>query len=261
MLHHLLLIAVSIFSQAIGQTEEIPQGVLRLVEQANSKARVEYCGAISTKNLCYHLFVVSCEELAGVVLVRNSLGDLPIIVDADTSLSFSRIEISYALGKAAETAIADLLERRNLKRQAQAPLRQTCPSREVSSIGRDIDRVIFPITGFKLGSESTHEIMNILRTTHTISMEPANAPPGAIIISPTRFSPHGPVSIGHAGIVGSDGSIYSADARYGGAWVRNFTLASWLNRFSTSNGTYAFLLRDRPHPRKFSRAEALRDSL
>ena len=253
---HFLLIALLLCSQAIAHTEEIPQTVLRLMELANPKARVEYCGAISTKNLCYYLFVVTCEELAGVVLVRKSPGDLPIIVDADTSLFFSRTEISPSLGKAAEAAIADLLERRNLKRQAQVPLRQTRPSREVSSIGRGIDRVIFPITGFKLGSESTHEIMNILRTSHTISVEPASAPPGSIIVSPTRFSPHGPFSIGHAGILGSGGSIYSADARYGGACVRNFTLASWLNRFSTSNGTYAFLLRELPRPRKIPRTEA-----
>jgi hypothetical protein len=247
MIYRFLLAALLIFSQAIGQAEEIPQVVLRLMEQTNPKARLEYCGAISTKNLCYHLFVVTCEELAGVVLVRNSRGDLPIIVDADTSLFFCRTETPYSLGKAVQAAIADLLERRNLKRQGQIPLKQITPSREVCCIGRNIDRVIFPITGFQLGSESTHEIMNILRTTHAISVEPANAPPGSIIVSPTRFSAHGPFSIGHAGIVGPGGSIYSADARYGGAWVRNFTLGSWLSRFSASNGTYTFLLRDRSH--------------
>src|ERR1700737_5166068 len=104
MIYRLLLIAILIYSQAIRQTEEIPQAVLRLVEQANPKARIEYCGAISTKNLCYYLFVVTCEELAGVVLVRNSPGDLPIIVAADTSLFSSRIEISHSLGKAAAAA-------------------------------------------------------------------------------------------------------------------------------------------------------------
>jgi hypothetical protein len=227
--------------------DEIPQPVHRLIEQADPKARVEYCGAISTRKLDYYLFVISRDELTGVVLVQKCPENEPVIIDADTSLFSPRSRDSYFLGKALGSAISDLLARRNLKRQSPQTPRQTGHLQEVSSIGSDIDRVIFPISGFRLGSESSHEIVRILRTVHTISVEPAKAPPGSIIISPTQFTAHGPVSIGHAGIVGVRGLIYSADARYGGAWVQNFTLASWLNRFSASNGTYAFLLRNNPH--------------
>jgi hypothetical protein len=215
-----------------GYGGEIPQAVHRLMEQADPKARVEYCGGISTRKLDYYLFVITRDE--------------PAIADADTSLFSSRTKDLYFLGKPVGSAVSELLARRNLKRQSQQPPRQTGHLQEVSSIGSDIDRVIFPISGFKLGSESSREIMGILRTAHTISVEPAKAPSGSIIISPTRYAAHGPVSIGHAGIVGSRGFIYSADARYNGAWVQNFTLASWLNRFSASNGTFAFLLRTSP---------------
>jgi hypothetical protein len=229
-----------------GYGGEIPQAVHRLMEQADPKARVEYCGGISTGKLDYYLFVITRDELTGVVLVQKDQEHEPAIADADTSLFSSRTKDLYFLGKPVGSAVSELLARRNLKRQSQQPPRQTGHLQEVSSIGSDIDRVIFPISGFKLGSESSREIMGILRTAHTISVEPAKAPSGSIIISPTQYAAHGPVSIGHAGIVGSRGFIYSADARYNGAWVQNFTLASWLNRFSASNGTFAFLLRNSP---------------
>jgi hypothetical protein len=233
-----------------GCADEIPQPVRLLMEQANPKAHVEYCGEISTRKLDYYLFVVTREELTGVVLVQKDRQNVPAIVDADTSLFSSQTKDLYFLGKPLASAISELLARRNLKRQAQRSPEQAGRLQEVSFIGSDIDRLILPICGFKLGSASSREIMRILRTTHTISIEPARAPPGSIIVSPTQYTASGPVLIGHAGIVGSYGLIYSADARYGGAWVQNFTLASWLSRFSTRNGTYAFVLRDQHHSKK-----------
>ena len=233
----LFVVAVGLFFfHDPGWAQDPPQPVRRLIEQANPNARIEYCGAISMKALEYYLFAVTHEQVAGVVLVRNGHENLPIIVDADTSLFLHRDPNVSSLPEPVTAAVGN---------QVQSPLRPIWHSQEVSSIGDGIDRIISPISGFKLDSESTREIMRILRTTNTLSVEPASAPPGSIIISPTRFSPSGPVSIGHAGIVGLDGSIYSADARYEGAWVRNFTLASWLKRFSVGNGTYAFLLRTR----------------
>jgi hypothetical protein len=229
-----------------GWTQDLPQSVRCLIEQANPNAKIEYCGAISMKTLEYYLFAVTHEQVAGVVLVRNSRENRPTIVDADTSLFSHRDLNASSLPEPVTAAIGKLLERRNAKSPVQSPPGPIWHSQEVSSIGDGIDRIISPISGFKLDSESTREMMRILRTTNALSVEPASAPPGSIIISPTRFSPSGPVSIGHAGIVGLEGSIYSADARYGGAWVRNFTLATWLKRFSASNGTYAFLLRTRP---------------
>ena len=245
MIFCLLVVVGLFFFEEPGWTQDLPHTVRRLIAQANPNAKIEYCGAISMKALAYYLFAVTHEEVAGVVLVRNGRENQPTIVDADTSLFSHRDPNLSSLPEPVTAAIGKLLERRNAKSQVQSPPGLIWHSQEVSSIGDGIDRIIWPISGFKLDSESTREIMHILRTTNTLSVEPASAPPGSIIISPTQFSPSGPVSIGHAGIVGLQGSIYSADARYGGAWVQNFTLASWLKRFSVSNGTYAFLLRTR----------------
>jgi hypothetical protein len=242
----LLVLAGLFFFEDPGWTQDLPQTVRHLIERANPNAKIEYCGAISMKTLEYYLFAVTHEQVAGVVLVRNGQENLPTIVDADTSLFSHRDPNASSLPEPVIAAIGKLLERRNAKCQVRSHPGPIWHSQEVSSIGDGIDRIISPISGFKLDSDSTREIMHILRTTNTLSVEPASAPPGSIIISPTRFSPLGPVSIGHAGIVGLQGSIYSADARYGGAWAKNFTLASWLKRFSVSNGTHAFLLRTRP---------------
>ena len=246
MIFCLLVVAGLFFFEDPGWTQDLPPTVRRLIEQASSNTKIEYCGSISMKNLEYYLFAVTHEQVAGVVLVRNGRENRPTIVDADTSLFSHRSLDAGSLPEPVAVAIGKLLERRNAKRQLQSRPGPIWHSQEVSSIGDGIDRIILPISRFKLDSESTSEIMRILRTSNTLSVEPASAPPGSIIISPTRFAPSGPVSIGHAGIVGLDGSIYSADARYGGAWVRNFTLASWLKRFSATNGTYAFLLRAGP---------------
>ena len=246
-MNHCLLVAVGLFLfHDPGRSQDLPPSVRHLIEQANPNARIEYCGAISMKALEYYLFAVTQEQVAGVVLVRNGRENRPTIVDADTSLFCHRNPNASSLPKPVTAAVGKLLERRNTKSQVQSAPGPIWHLQEVSSIGDGIDRIISPVSGFKLDSESTREIMAILRTANALSVEPANAPPGSIIVSPTQFLPSGPVSMGHAGIVGSEGSIYSADARYGGAWVRNFTLASWLKRFSVSNGSYAFLLRTRP---------------
>jgi hypothetical protein len=242
----LLVTAGLFFFHYPGWSRDLPQSVRRLIEQANPDARIEYCGAISTMALEYYLFAITHKEVAGVVLARNGQEDRPAIVDADTSLFSHREPNESSLPEPVREAIGKLLEKRNSKNRVRSPPGSIWHSCEVSLIGDGIDRIIAPVSGFKLGSESTREIMRILRTANTLSVEPASAPPGSIIISPTRFSPFGPVFIGHAGIVGLEGAIYSADARYGGAWVRNFTLASWFKRFSASNGTYAFLLRASP---------------
>jgi hypothetical protein len=245
MMFCLIVVVGLLFFEQPGWTQDLPQTVRRLIGQANPNAKIEYCGSISMKALEYYLFAITHEQVAGVVLVRSGRENQPTIVDADTSLFSHRDSNVSLLPEPVKAAIGKLLERRNAKSQLQSSPGATWHSQEVSSIGDGIDRIIWPISGFKLDSESTREIMRILRTTNALSVEPASAPPGSIIISPTQFSPSGPVSIGHAGIVGLQGSIYSADARYGGAWVQNFTLASWLKRFSVSNGTYAFLLRTR----------------
>ncbi len=236
------LFCLLLCSSVVAQPVEPPLPVRTLVQNADPHANIEYCGSVSTRRSKYYLFLLQQNELAGIVLVWQRLGAAPAIVDADTSL-FPFTDFSgRAVEKPVQEAIEILLERRNRAKKGQTAQVASQPDPEISAIGREIDRVIYPISGFRLGSNSTHEILRLLRTGPTVAVDPATAPPGSIIVSPTRSSPYGPTYLGHAGIVGTDGSIYSADARYGGARTKNSTLASWLRKFSTSNGSYAFLI-------------------
>jgi len=233
-----------ICSQAMGQPITIPSAVTALVQRADPQANVEYCGSVSTTQVDYYLFALTQQELTGVVLVQHPTGKAPSIADADTSLFPFHDVPQYSVARPLQEAIEVLLNRRNLKnRRTWQGASNQMP--EISAIGRDIDHVVYPISGFRLGANSTREILRLLRTGPTFSVDPKNAPPGSIIVSPTQFSHDGPIFLGHAGILGSDGSIYSADARYGGAWTKNFTLSNWLRRFSGTNGTYAFVIRAR----------------
>jgi hypothetical protein len=237
-----LLICASICSSVIAQPAEPPLPVRALVQNANPHAKVEYCGSVSTSRSDYYLFLLQQNELAGIVLIGQRSGAKPAIVGADTSLfPFSDVS-GQAVDKPVQDAIELLLERRNRANKGRTPQHASESDPEISAIGREIDRVIYPISGFRLDTNSTHEILRLLRTGPTIAVDPVTAPAGSIIVSPTRSSQHGLTYLGHAGIVGPDGSIYSADARYGGARTKNFTLIGWLRKFSTVNGSYAFVL-------------------
>jgi hypothetical protein len=237
-----LLFGAFVCSSVAGLPVEPPLAVRTLVQSADPHANVEYCGAVSTGASDYYLFLLQQNELAGVVLVRQPVGAVPAIVDADTSL-FPFGDVSgRTVDRSVQDAIELLLERRNRAKKSRRPQNTFKPDPEISAIGREIDRVVYPISGFRLGSNSTHEILRLLRTGPTVAVDPVTAPPGSIIVSPTRSSPYGPTYLGHAGILGTDGSIYSADARYGGARTKNFTLTSWLRKFSGANGSYAFVI-------------------
>jgi hypothetical protein len=236
-----LLFCASIYSSLAGLPVEPPLAVRALVQNAGPHANVEYCGSVSTDTSDYYLFLLQQNELAGIVLVGQRTGAVPAIVDADTSLfPFSDVS-GRAVDKPVQDAIELLLERRNRAKKSRTPQHTSKPDPEISAIGEEIDRLIYPIAGFRLGSNSTHEILRLLRTGPTIAVDPVTAPPGSIIVSPTRSSPYGPTYLGHAGIVGTGGSIYSADARYGGARTKNFTLTNWLRKFSAA-GSYAFVI-------------------
>jgi hypothetical protein len=214
-----------------------------LIARADIRSNFEYCGSVSTARIDYYLFLLQQEERFGMVLVEQRVGMNPSIIDADTSLFPLNEQLEGSLDKSVPDALALLLRRRKLaKERLDSKERPTRLDPEISAIGREIDRVIYPISGFRLGSNSTHEILRLLRTGPAIAVNPPSAPPGSIIVSPTQFSPSGPIFLGHAGIVGSQGAIYSADARYGGKRTKNFSLRGWLRRFSAENGCYAFVL-------------------
>ena len=237
-----LLFWTVICSSAIGQSAEAPLPVRGLVQQADPGATIEYCGSLSTTHLDYYLFLLARKELAGLVLVRQPADSSPVIVDADTSLFPLRDDSHHTWEKRLSDGIELLLRRRNRSRKIRVALSPSGLDLEVSAIGREIDRVVYPIGGFRLNSNSTREILRLLRTGPAVAVDPKTAPPGSIIVSPTRSSSYGPTYLGHAGILGTDGSIYSGDARYGGARTKNFTLTNWLRKFSSTNGSYAFVI-------------------
>jgi hypothetical protein len=234
-----------ICSLVAGRTIAVPSAVTALIQRADPHANVEYCGRVSTNHVDYYLFVLTKAELTGAVLVRQPIGNTPDIADADTSLFPSHDVPQHSVAQPPRKAIEELLSRRNLQKSRRLLQETSNQTPEISAVGRDIDRVVYPISGFRLDADSTREILRLLRTGPTLSVDPKNAPPGSIIVSPTQFSQEGPIFLGHAGILGSDGAIYSADARYGGAWTKNFTLSNWLRRFAATNGTYAFVIRAR----------------
>jgi hypothetical protein len=237
-----LLLCLLVYSPAVGRSIEPPLPVRTFIQSADTRATVEYCGAVSTSRVDYYLFLLQQNELAGMALVRQQVGTAPIIVDADTSLFPFSEDSGRSLEKPVQEAIELLLQKRNSAKIRRASRHTSKPEHEISAIGEEIDRVVYPIADFRLGSNSTHEILRLLRTGPAIEVDPRAAPPGSIIVSPTQSSPSGPIYLGHAGIVGPDGSIYSADARYGGARTRNFSVGSWLRRFSGANGSYAFII-------------------
>jgi hypothetical protein len=248
MKYHLSFLGVLLWAfigqPVLGQTAEVPRSVLELIQRGDPHAKIEYCGAVSSGKIDYYLFLLERNELAGIVLAEQRAGTDPVIVDADTSLFPFRGESASSVEKPVQNGIALLLRRRNLaQKNRTAQHRPAAFDPEVSAIGTEIDRVLYPITGFQLGSNSTREILRILRTGPAIEVDPRTAPPGSILVSPTQCSLYGPIYLGHAGIVGADGSIYSADARYGGARTKNFSLKGWTRQFSVTNGSYAFVLR------------------
>jgi hypothetical protein len=234
-----LLLSELLCFPVIGQCTEQPLAVRRLIQAADPRAKVEYGGAISTRHADYYLFLLERKELAGTVLVLQRIGAAPMIVAADTSLFPFPANAECTVERPVQNAVKFLLQRRTVAKRASA----STIDPEICFVGREIDRVIYPISGFQLGSNSTREILRRLRTGPTVAVDPRAAPPGSIIVSPTQSSAYGPVCLGHAGIVGSGGSIYSADARYGGRRTKNFTLTSWLRQFSGTNGSYTFVLR------------------
>jgi hypothetical protein len=233
----------SIRTEAIGQPGDSSDAARNLARQAAPFATDEYCGSLAYRNIEYYLFVLEQNELSGLLLIRQQAGSDPIIIDADTSFFPVTNDLEPTLDKAVMDGVEVLLRKRAVAKKKGEPIENSTRYREVSFVGDAIDRVVYPITGFRLESDATRQILQRLRTGPAVEVAPETAPPGSIIVSPTTFSRSGPVYLGHAGIVGPDRSIYSADARFGSAWTNIFSVAEWLKRFAGENGCYAFVLR------------------
>jgi hypothetical protein len=103
-----------------------------------------------------------------------------------------------------------------------------------------VDQIVKAQTGVELDTLSTAEMYNELRNGMGIAVDANNPPPGAIIISPTTEGG----SIGHAGIVGYDGLVYSNSSR-DAVWEQNYSVASWHRYFDAKGiGTFAFVVKN-----------------
>jgi hypothetical protein len=92
-----------------------------------------------------------------------------------------------------------------------------------------VDQIVKVTTGIDFNTLSTAEMYNELRNGMGIPVDANNPPPGSIIISPTTDGG----AIGHVGIVGYDGLVYSNSSGTG-LWSQNYTVSSW-NRYFGAN--------------------------
>ena len=177
-----LLFCTFLFSSASGQSIEVPAAVRELIARADTHANFEYCGSISTARIDYFLFLLQREELTGIVLVEQRAGTSPTIVVADTSLFPLSERLKGAVDKSVPGAIELLLRQRNLARE-HLDLKER-PSRLNPECQRhwagDRRRYLSQLSGFRLGSNSTHEILRLLRTGPASAVNPASAPPRSI---------------------------------------------------------------------------------
>jgi hypothetical protein len=210
-----------------------PPTISAFIQRVDPEAKAEFCGEISTGNTTLYLFALTRDALTGFVLIRAKPGGLLTIEMADTA--FSLFSGESMINKNIQTAISILV------RPRETGLR-------VSAIGTRIDEIVGPLANFRLRSNSSREILKQLRSSAAYSLDLDNAPPGAIIVSPTTVLSSGRVALGHAGILGLHGVIFSADARFDGAWTQNYTLKRWKDEFAATNGTFAFVLRAPPKP-------------
>ncbi len=102
------------------------------------------------------------------------------------------------------------------------------------------------IAGFTFRSNSTLGILQELEQSDAIPVNPSAAPVGSVLVCPTTWSPTGPVSLGSATIVGSDGNVYGPDIRKGCAWTSFGKLETWIELHANKNQLFGFLLRAHP---------------
>lgn len=90
-----------------------------------------------------------------------------------------------------------------------------------------VNRIVKRALGAPVGGGlSTIDMAAVLRKKDRLCEAPF---PGAIVISPTG------TKVGHVGIVGAGGTIYSNSSNRG-RWEQNYTVTSWYQRFRDTKG-------------------------
>jgi hypothetical protein len=193
------------------------------IHHANPYGEQRFLAEIDTSGARYFLYQIKQQERSGLALIRMTEKDQIKIVAADTAIDTINSFEPKAVKKTLVRAIAKL----------------AIPN----PIGTSMDQFLVPITGLRLGSNSTWEILKTLQRTDTVQLDPNHALPGTVFVVPTRFQSVGPIKLGISGILGSDRFIYGSNANHPGQWIRLDTVHGWIEKYQ--NDLYAFLIRKR----------------
>jgi hypothetical protein len=229
-------IASLICSLTCSAWAQIPAVLADFVRRAVENGEIKYWGALAASRSTYHVFTLEQAERKGVLLVRELDTTHFEIVWADTS--FDSFPSNPPEGNAVAVAAAKLLNGREL------PLDRTIASSDdICPLGASLNNLLGPIAGFTLSSNGTLGILRQLQHSDAYSVDPGHAPPGSVLVCPSRFAAQGPVTIGFVVIAGPDRCVYGPDYRAGGAWHRLGTLSQWVQSNQAITTVSGFLLR------------------
>ena len=235
-------IAAGVWCLASFASAEVPARLSTFVQRAVPRGEIKYQGAFPVPPSIYHVFTLRQAERKGVLLVGQTDQTGFAVVGADTSLdSLPRETPDWDV--VVRTA-ARLLNRK--ENDLWAP-RTVASVEDICPLGAALNALLVPIAGFALSSNGTLGILRDLQHADACAVEPERAPPGTILVCPSRFAAQGPVILGFAVVVGPDRCVYGPDYSQGGGWHRLATLSEWLRANELVSG---FLLRakekDRP---------------
>jgi hypothetical protein len=214
--------------------------VRTFVQRAVPEGIIVFCGDAQAGDRTYELFFLRQHERRGIFIVGQADSTRSQIVYADTSL-----DLAAGQGFIPPEVVHHLAGLLAVTSPENAMSSPADPS-DIYPIGAALNTAIQPIAGFMFRSNSTVEILRELQESDAIPIDPAQAPIGAILISPTVYSRNGPVLMGAVGILGLDRQVYEPDFGKGGFWAPRGTLNDWIKHNNSSRQLFGFLLRAHP---------------
>jgi hypothetical protein len=216
----------------------VPKAVEEFVQRAVPADWLGFHGSVFAGSTTYYLFSAEQGLRTGSVLVS----DWPELklVGADIALSSFHPAASSAIANPVLESCVSLLRCNpvTLKGHGHRPI---CLGSR--SLGEALNQFVSPIAHFTFTAKTTNDILEQLRESDAIPIDPLRAPPGAILIAPTRCSSQGPVSLGTAGILGPDHWVYGPDGTAMNRWARLAPSEAWIRELQLTNGVFAFVLR------------------
>ncbi len=217
---------------------EAPAALVMFIQRAVPDGEIRYWGAFAAPQSSYHVFTLQEAERKGVLLVRQTSNTGFEVVGADTSFDSFPSETDEK-----ETIVVAADRLLNGERSDPLGTRKAASADDVCPLGASLNMLLIPIAGFALSSNGTLGILRDLQHADAFPVDPERAPPGSILVCPSRFAAQGPVIIGFAVVVGPDRCVYGPDYRQGGAWHRVAPLREWLRANQTRSDIRGFLLR------------------